>query len=325
MPSFGEELRRQRELRGVSLREISDVTKINIRFLEALERNEFRHLPGGQFNKGFIRAYSRHIGVNPEAMVDAYMMELRHQEDDATGTARAAATRSSRSTGRRIVVAILVAALIVGTGAAAWWFLLRGDAPHGPEPAGESSSEPAPAAPEQTAGAARAAPAAEAPPQTAEPDPGAAETGTGSPPETAPGPAADEGSGLAAAPPPTDAAPVVPAGSSEPAGTGGDDGVRGAAGGLMVLRASAVQTVPFGLLCDGRELFSGALEAGRLVRFDCTGVYEVALGDAGAVSVTINGERVYLGRSGQSVAGRHVSLANLSDYTTPPPSETLPR
>src|SRR5437867_1567365 len=73
MPSFGEELRRQRELRGVSLREIADATKINIRFLEALEADDFTHLPGGQFNKGFIRAYARHIGISAEEMVSAYL------------------------------------------------------------------------------------------------------------------------------------------------------------------------------------------------------------------------------------------------------------
>ena len=69
MPSFGEELKRERELRRISLREVSEATKINIRYLEALENNEFRHLPGGVFNKGFVRAYSEFIGVDPEAML----------------------------------------------------------------------------------------------------------------------------------------------------------------------------------------------------------------------------------------------------------------
>ena len=47
MSSFGEELRRERELRQISLREISESTKINVRYLDALERNDFKHLPGG--------------------------------------------------------------------------------------------------------------------------------------------------------------------------------------------------------------------------------------------------------------------------------------
>ena len=80
MSSFGEELRRERELRDISLRDISEATKISLRHLDALERNDFRHLPGGVFNKGFVRAYSQYIGVDPEAMVNAYLIELREQE-----------------------------------------------------------------------------------------------------------------------------------------------------------------------------------------------------------------------------------------------------
>jgi len=80
MSSFGQELKRERELRQITLREISEATKINIRYLDALERNEFRHLPGGVFNKGFVRAYAQFIGVDPESMVNAYILEERHQE-----------------------------------------------------------------------------------------------------------------------------------------------------------------------------------------------------------------------------------------------------
>jgi cytoskeletal protein RodZ len=75
MPTFGDELRRERELRQISLREISEATKISLRYLEALETNEFEHLPGGVFNRGFVRAYSQFIGIDPEAMVNAYLME----------------------------------------------------------------------------------------------------------------------------------------------------------------------------------------------------------------------------------------------------------
>lgn len=83
MPSFGETLRRERELRQISLREISEATKINLRYLDALERNDFRHLPGGVFNKGFVKAYAQYIGVDPDGMVDAYLVEERAQAEKA--------------------------------------------------------------------------------------------------------------------------------------------------------------------------------------------------------------------------------------------------
>ncbi len=81
MSSFGEEIKRERELRKISLREISDATKINIRFLEALENNDFEHLPGGQFNKGFIRAYANYLGIDPEKIVNSYLLEISKQEE----------------------------------------------------------------------------------------------------------------------------------------------------------------------------------------------------------------------------------------------------
>ena len=79
MSSFGDELRRERELREISLREVSEATKIGLRYLEALERNSFDNLPGGVFNRGFVRAYSEFIGIDPEAMVNAYLMERQTQ------------------------------------------------------------------------------------------------------------------------------------------------------------------------------------------------------------------------------------------------------
>src|SRR5262249_13006615 len=80
MPSFGESMKRERELRQITLREISEATKINLRYLDALERNDFRHLPGGGFNKGFVRAFAQYIGIDPESMVTAYLQEEQSQQ-----------------------------------------------------------------------------------------------------------------------------------------------------------------------------------------------------------------------------------------------------
>jgi Helix-turn-helix domain/RodZ C-terminal domain len=80
MASFGDTLRREREMREISLREISDATKINIRYLEALEQNHFHILPGGLFNKGFIRAYAVYVGIDGEAMVTSYLHEIASRD-----------------------------------------------------------------------------------------------------------------------------------------------------------------------------------------------------------------------------------------------------
>jgi cytoskeletal protein RodZ len=64
------------------LREVADATKVNLRYLEALEGNDFEHLPGGVFNRGFVRAYAQFIGVDPDAMVNAYLLEEQAQKGD---------------------------------------------------------------------------------------------------------------------------------------------------------------------------------------------------------------------------------------------------
>jgi len=70
--SFGERLRREREMRGISLDEIATATKISARNLKALEDEKFSQLPGGIFNKGFVRAYAKFLGIDEEQMVAEY-------------------------------------------------------------------------------------------------------------------------------------------------------------------------------------------------------------------------------------------------------------
>ena len=73
MASFGERLKREREKRKVSLDEIALSTKIGTRMLHALEEEKFEQLPGGIFNKGFVRAYARHLGLDEEQTIADYL------------------------------------------------------------------------------------------------------------------------------------------------------------------------------------------------------------------------------------------------------------
>src|SRR5512132_1998694 len=72
LASFGEELKREREIRGISLKEIADSTKISKRFLEAIERNDHKTLPAPVFTRGFVREYARYLGLNVDDMVNRY-------------------------------------------------------------------------------------------------------------------------------------------------------------------------------------------------------------------------------------------------------------
>jgi cytoskeleton protein RodZ len=73
MESFGAKLKQERERRGVTLDEIALSTKISTRFLRALEDERFEQLPGGIFNKGFVRAYARHLGMDETQTIADYL------------------------------------------------------------------------------------------------------------------------------------------------------------------------------------------------------------------------------------------------------------
>jgi cytoskeleton protein RodZ len=73
LPSFGEKLKQEREKRKITLEQISSSTKIGTRMLQALEEDKFNQLPGGIFNKGFVRAYSRFVGLDEDQIVADYL------------------------------------------------------------------------------------------------------------------------------------------------------------------------------------------------------------------------------------------------------------
>jgi cytoskeleton protein RodZ len=79
MGSFGDKLKREREMRRISLDEISESTKIPRRYLESLERENFESLPGGVFNKGFVRAYARFLGLDEEQAVADYVAVAKEE------------------------------------------------------------------------------------------------------------------------------------------------------------------------------------------------------------------------------------------------------
>jgi cytoskeletal protein RodZ len=70
--SFGELLKREREMREISLNELTVATRVSPRFLEALENEDWAKLPGGVFNRGFVRAIARYLGLSEERFLAEY-------------------------------------------------------------------------------------------------------------------------------------------------------------------------------------------------------------------------------------------------------------
>ncbi|HEY3202378.1 MAG TPA: RodZ domain-containing protein [Thermoanaerobaculia bacterium] len=117
--TFGEELRRERLIREVSLEEISGATKISIRLLSALEASDLAKLPAPVFTRGFIRAYSRHLGLDPDEMVNAYLADLapekvRDAVSPKKGRLRSRFLRGRRGAAGTIVVSVTAILVLLG-------------------------------------------------------------------------------------------------------------------------------------------------------------------------------------------------------------------
>jgi cytoskeletal protein RodZ len=119
MITIGEELKREREYREISLREISDATKINIRMLEAIEKDDFGILPGGIFNRNFIRAYADFIGLDSEVIIRKYQVQtgVEHTDTSLPASIVARAVKEKKKVIRTqwilISAGILIIALLV--------------------------------------------------------------------------------------------------------------------------------------------------------------------------------------------------------------------
>ncbi len=108
--SFGSWLRSQREVRQVELQTITQSSKINIRYLEALEQDRFDLLPASIFVKGFLREYARIVGLDPDEVLNFYL--AASAQDDLEGGIENLAKRSpTRSFGQTVAIVLVLVAI----------------------------------------------------------------------------------------------------------------------------------------------------------------------------------------------------------------------
>jgi cytoskeletal protein RodZ len=123
---IGELLREAREACGMTLQQASEVTKVRIKYLEAIESGEFAVIPGEVYLKGFIRTYADCLGLDGAQVLLQYN-ELRSARDSAAlhqleqerigrteRVRREKRERRLRALGRGALVALIIAAAVVG-------------------------------------------------------------------------------------------------------------------------------------------------------------------------------------------------------------------
>jgi cytoskeleton protein RodZ len=115
---FGSRMRRAREERGITLRQIAEITKLSVSALEALERNDISRLPGGIFSRAFVRSYALEIGLDPEQTVREFL--VRFPDESVTAGSRyvtyddGAREESRRRRLSGVLITVLVLGLIIG-------------------------------------------------------------------------------------------------------------------------------------------------------------------------------------------------------------------
>lgn len=135
MGSFGEDLKRAREAKGVALEAIATATKITTRYLKAVEQERFDELPGGVFRRSIVRSYARAAGLDEDVWVQRYLEISKPEETviseedrawaefaENVGRSRGRDSHSSNSRARWAgVVALLL--LVIGMSWFVWGYV----------------------------------------------------------------------------------------------------------------------------------------------------------------------------------------------------------
>jgi cytoskeleton protein RodZ len=266
MSNFGAGFKRARESSGLPLEKIAAETRISSRFLTAIENEDFHLLPGGVFNRGFIRAYAERIGLDPEQALADYDRISVAVEEPAE-VLRNVERASMRKTERNLYpIAAGILLLLI----AVYYVVTRNGA------TGSAAETAPPAATEQPAALVPApVPPIEPPLAEITTNP---ETATTSAPLPAPAPAP--------LPLPVQTPATVPPPSAGPA--------------ALVLDIDVTDLSWVKIATDGNVVLSDTLTPGSTRRFTATSSIDVSIGNAGGTSLKINGREI----AGLGGAGR---------------------
>jgi cytoskeletal protein RodZ len=80
--TLGEKLRQAREERGISISEVAEQTRISPMYLELIENDNYKPLPGGIFNKGFVKAYAKYVGIDEQEALQDYARLITQNEEN---------------------------------------------------------------------------------------------------------------------------------------------------------------------------------------------------------------------------------------------------
>jgi len=332
----GAKLKKARERRGISLRQVADSTKISVSVLQALERDDISNLPGGVVGRGFVRSFAAAVNLDPEAIVAEFVAQFPHGSvnDGYPAASRVDGNELSDARPpevpfkmrwsepstllRRVAVGALSAVLVAYFAFAPtkpWsqWAAIQNRvatataslADNVIRAAGSDESAVQPARPP-------AQPAAPDVPVTVN-----AKAESVAPPAVPPAmpPASEPPAAVATAP----AVVVTEPPSANSESTAGENREKAPDAGVPVdqpLRVVLAATSPSWVIAsvDGKRTVNRLLEVGEQETLEATRELVLTAGDGGAIVMTLNGAAARaLGRTGETVKV-HVNRANFRDY-----------
>ena len=260
MSNFGASFRRARESAGLPLEKIAAETRISTRFLLAIESEDFHLLPGGVFNRGFVRAYAAHLGMDPDQAVSEYS-RISSTSDEPLDVLRDV-ERASAKKAERSLYPVLAGILLLLVGA--YYVVTRGSASKTVDATTNEAQEsiaPAPVAPPTPPPAAPSAPIT-VPPEVVQTETTTTKT---------------------AGAPPVEVKPVATAPFA-----------------ALVLEVDVKELTWIRIATDGTVALNDSVSAGTVRRFSADRSIDVTLGNAGGTSMKINGRDMgQLGARGQ--------------------------
>jgi len=250
-PSLGADLKAARSEKSISLNQVSQDTHISLRHLQNLEEGHYADLPGGMYNRAFLRSYCAYLGLAPAEFLERFEKEFAtHGEKLVKAKARSQPMPSQPLRVPPLLVwSVMLLVSVAGLYMSRSWIALV-FSPYFSHPPASRLSHVAPGMP---------------PPQ-------AIATQPVSPAPTASAPVPQQIS--------TDAA-AAPKENVQPA----DEPERG----TIRLQFEVVQQCWMSLTSDGNRVASRTLQAGESLIFDAKEHFVMVLGNAGGVRLKING------------------------------------
>ncbi|MCJ7491089.1 MAG: helix-turn-helix domain-containing protein, partial [Dehalococcoidia bacterium] len=115
MFEIGTTLREARVRRKLTLQQVEEDTKIRVKYLQAMENEDFDVMPGSTYVKGFLRTYSTYLGIDPRIVLDEYnSRRVPGVENEPFGGTSALRPRTHR--GRNTLVFVAVLCLLIQDG-----------------------------------------------------------------------------------------------------------------------------------------------------------------------------------------------------------------